>query len=64
MTHLIKKSLDIIDHILGAQHFDVVGLETDALVVQGLVMVLVALVPPQLVEVLLRFSPLFVLVIS
>ncbi|CAN7950507.1 unnamed protein product, partial [Ixodes pacificus] len=53
--------LDLVEQALRAQELDVVLLEGDALVVQGLEVVLLVLVPPDLVEALLGLPPLLLL---
>lgn len=59
--HLVVDALDLVEQRLGAKHFGVVLLEVDALVVQGLEVILLVLLPPNLVEASLGFPPLLLL---
>lgn len=60
-THLVEDGLDLVEQALGTQRLDVRLLEVDALVVQTLQVILLVLLPPYLVEALLRLPPLLLL---
>lgn len=57
--YLIIDAFDFIQQCLGPQHFGVVLFKVDALVVERLEVILLVLLPPDLVEASLGFSPLF-----
>ena len=60
-THLIINTFNLIEQAFGSKGLHVILLEVDPLVVQGLEVGLLILLPPDLVEALLGFSPLLLL---
>lgn len=60
-AHFIVDAFDFVEQGLGAQHFGVVLLEVNALMVQRLEVILLILLPPDLIKTSLGFPPLLLL---